>query len=120
MDATVIKSFISDFGDNIYHQFTIGLVLPVEEPTAASIKAFSAYPNPANTNFTAEFSLPLNTMAQLSVMNVMGQAMIRKNIRISEKVEKILLDVSPLENGIYFVVLESGNARQSRKLIVRH
>ncbi|MEI6576371.1 MAG: T9SS type A sorting domain-containing protein [Bacteroidota bacterium] len=120
MDNNVVKNFNSDFGDNIYFQFTVGFVLPVEETPLAKINSFEVYPNPANTDFTAAISVPQHCTAHIKVMNMLGQTVKQLNVIANDSLERFRMDGSTLPDGIYFVVLEAGNQQQTRKLVIKH
>ena len=120
LDGIAIKTFNPDFGDNIYHQFTIGLVLPVEEINAAVIKKFSVYPNPATDNFVVEFSLPIHALAHLSVVNLLGQTLMQQDVKVSQETEVFPMNASGLKEGFYFVVLETTEQKQTKKLVIKH
>jgi hypothetical protein len=79
---------------------------------------FSVYPNPASEELIisakkniGEFSFELFDIAGREVFSA------KKNANA-----KIIVDVSPLENGIYFLNAEIDNGRQfsSKKIIVQH
>lgn len=114
--ANVIN-FNSDFGDNIYQQFTIGYVLPVIGP-GATIKNFNVYPNPASDLITTEFSMPLNSIVKLNVVNVLGEIVMSEEVRVTQGIEKYVLDVSKVESGIYYIMAESNGAREAKKILI--
>ena len=120
LDTLVVKSFNPDFGDNVFHQFTIGLVLPVAELPKPLIHSFEVYPNPSTGNFVAEFSLPLQSRAELKVVNILGQTLIQQDVMVTQDLEKFTMDGSNLDDGFYFVVLQTGDQRQTRKVVIRH
>lgn len=114
----IIKSFNTDFGDNIYYQFTVGFAVDVPEPQVNSIDNFNVYPNPAGDAFATEFSLPTGSHAVVSVMNPLGETVLREEVEVSEPVEKIYFDSGNFANGIYFVSVQSQNVKQVRKLVI--
>ncbi|HKR03334.1 MAG TPA: peptide-N-glycosidase F-related protein [Bacteroidia bacterium] len=116
--GSVLKTFNSDFGDNIYQQFTVNYSLPVNEVTADAIENLKVYPNPAGDIFTAEFSLPLQATAKIKLINVLGKELLSETIVVSETVEKIRMDITTIETGIYFVVVETGNQQKMQKLVI--
>jgi len=116
--GAVLKVFNPDFGDNIYQQFTVNYVLPVNEVTVNSIENLNIYPNPAGDIFTVEFSLPLNAKAKIKLINILGKELLTETVIVSDEVEKIKLDATGIEPGIYFVLLEAGNQQKVQKLVI--
>ncbi len=117
-NGAIIKTFNPDFGDNIYQQFTVTYALPVEEPLVEEPGDFAVFPNPASEAFRAVFSLPLHAHAIIRLLNVLGQELQTEQVEVSQPVERLDMDVSAVENGIYYVMLESGPYRVIRKLVV--
>jgi len=115
--GAVEMSFNSDFGDNIYQQFTVGYVLPVPEINAP-INSFQVFPNPASDILNTEFSMPLNSKLKIRLMNVLGSQILSETVTATQPVEKFELDVSNVESGIYYVIAESGTYREVRKVVI--
>jgi hypothetical protein len=116
--GSILKMFNSDFGDNIYQQFTVNYALPVNEVTVNAIENLNVYPNPAGDFFTAEFSLPMHAEAKIKLLNVLGEEIHTETLEVSDTVEKIKIDVSGVENGIYFVMVEAGGHSKIQKLVI--
>ncbi|MEO5569672.1 MAG: peptide-N-glycosidase F-related protein [Bacteroidia bacterium] len=114
----MVKNFNSDFGDNIYQQFTVNYALPVNELTDAAIHELAIYPNPASDIFVAEFSLPLQAHAEIKVMNMLGQQVISQPLTVTQDVEKVSIDISTLSEGSYYVSLETGTSKVTKKLMI--
>ena len=78
-------------------------------------------PNPANTIANIRFTLPIDASYTLSLYSSEGRflkVISSTNTPISKGEHIISLDVSTLENGVYFYVLESGEYSSTRKLHV--
>lgn len=79
----------------------------------------NAYPNPASTSFSLEYSGNVTGSAKLVVQNLIG-------IKVREEVlagtnDKSSVDVSGLPDGIYLYSLEvEGKMISTKKLVVRH
>ena len=116
--GAVLKNFNPDFGNGFIQQFTVGFALPVSETVVTAIESFMIYPNPADNNVSASFSLPSNTSAKLSLMNMLGEAMATETIKVTNDVEKINFDITRFSNGAYFMLLEAGNFHKAQKLII--
>jgi hypothetical protein len=116
--GTVLKTFNPDFGDNIYEQFTVDISLPVKEAEVNSIRNLHIYPNPAGDLFYAEFSLPPYAKAKLKLVNLLGEVIKTETYLAKQPLEKVSMDISDVESGIYFVVIESGSQSMTQKLVV--
>ena len=77
------------------------------------------YPNPFNPSTTIKYSVPEISFINLSVYNLLGE-------RVAELVNKTLgageyktdFDATELPSGVYFAKLESGNHKQTIKMIL--
>ncbi|MFY7734492.1 MAG: T9SS type A sorting domain-containing protein [Bacteroidia bacterium] len=70
------------------------------------------YPIPANNYLTIEQSSNVNT--QISLINILGEVVLNKQIHYSENI-----DLSGLSKGIYFLSLENSNGKAIQKIIIQ-
>lgn len=70
------------------------------------------YPNPASNMLNLNSN---ETIDQIRIMNVIGQDVLVSTPRAN----KAVLDISSLENGVYFVSVEAGNQKTVKKLTVK-
>jgi hypothetical protein len=77
------------------------------------------WPNPVRTTSRVELTLPQRTRVRLSVVDVQGRVVCRlaDGPRDAGR-STFLLDASALRPGLYFVRLDAGRARVSRRLVV--
>ncbi|RLD52913.1 MAG: hypothetical protein DRJ05_16990, partial [Bacteroidetes bacterium] len=100
---------------NVNFVSTVG----VEENNFDNIYLSSAYPNPASTFVSLDYDLKDMNGAKLVVYNLLGSAV--KDIQITEDIGKIKMDVTDLDEGIYFYSLLVDNKTvKTQKLVVRH
>lgn len=116
--GNITKIFNNDFGDNIYQQFSVNYSLPVTEPVVESIDNLLVYPNPAGDQFTAMFSLPMQSVAKVRLMNVLGEELLSETVVVTQAVEKVAMEMGVIENGMYYVVVESGGKSRMQKLVI--
>ena len=115
--GTTLKTFNPDFGDNINYQFTVNYALPVAE--LSTEKPFmKIFLNPVMNNIVAEIHSARYSETEISLLNTMGQKVKRENIRLAQPVEKIILDVSLLSPGIYFLRMKLENFQDVQKIVV--
>ena len=115
--GAIIKTFNPDFGDNIYQQFTVNFTLPVPEIQNGE-GTLKVFPNPAHDLLTAEFSLPVYGQARLQLLNMLGQVLISQDIVASQIMEKSVMDVSTLSQGVYYVSLQAGEEKRVQKVVI--
>ena len=77
---------------------------------------FEVYPNPANEvlNITFENDLDFEKM-NLSMANILGQVVYRNQNQFNHQVQ---IDVSGMNTGMYFLILEKGKSKVVRKVVV--
>ena len=77
------------------------------------------FPNPFNPTTTIRFALSERAMADLSVYNILGQAV---KTLVSGDLDPgeydVTLDATDLPTGVYFYRLTAGTFAQSRKLVI--
>jgi hypothetical protein len=78
---------------------------------------FSIMPNPNNGIFKIAFHASENTESNLLVMNNIGQIVTMRQFMSGTGNQEISINLSHLERGFYFVMLETGNQRKVKKLL---
>ena len=119
-NGAILKTFNPDFGDHIYQQFTVNYSLPVPEIKGEILSELQVYPDPANDFIRCEFSMPLHSKASIRIMNMLGQTLMTEQVIVSQSIEKVFMDVSHLQNGMYYAVLSNGEQKVIRKWVVAH
>lgn len=117
--GAIVKQYNSDFGDNIHQEFTVNYTLPVEE-IEGNISNLVVAPNPAKDEVNVYYSMSLAANATLEIMNVTGQVMLSQEVFASDTMNRVPVDISTLSEGVYYVVLRSGDSRMMQKLVVTH
>lgn len=78
---------------------------------------FNIYPNPVSTLLTVKAGKNLESNENIVIYNLLGEKV--KEIMFSQEKEEI--NVSDLENGIYFIQIESANTiLRKEKIVVSH
>jgi hypothetical protein len=91
-------------------------VVPISSIDALSMEAFIVYPNPVADRLTIESQLSLNSKAYLTIYNLQGQTILRQQLIVNKSV----VDVSSLANGIYiYEVFGTKSNNQRGKIIVK-
>ncbi len=80
-------------------------------------KSIQVYPNPGTGNFTVDFDEQVTSKYELNVINCLGQTVDTKTNKTSSKTT---LDLSGLENGVYFIEVKSEDKTVATKKIIVH
>ncbi|MBQ6771664.1 MAG: T9SS type A sorting domain-containing protein [Bacteroidales bacterium] len=107
-DETHVYIVIAVFDDGCERASEPLSVTVLWDAVQEHVKEAKVYPNPANNLLHVEGA----RLAQVEVFNIMGQSV----LRICENFEDI--DISRLQNGIYFVCLKTNDGEKSVKLVV--
>jgi hypothetical protein len=77
------------------------------------------YPNPFNPSTTIKFSLPQRSEIKLTLYNMLGQKIDEIFNRVMEAgTYEYLYDAGGLSSGVYIYVIEAGDLRLSKKMIL--
>jgi len=81
--------------------------------------SLNIYPNPATKNVSIEFVLEDDELGSITVYNAVGQVVLRENMnKMNAGNKKYSLDVTSLNEGLYFVTIKVGNNTLTRKISV--
>jgi len=76
------------------------------------------FPNPTSGNVSVKITSPVSGNAVITVVNTLGQLVVKKNTVLNGGNNVVDLNVSELPSGIYSVNIESSNGTFSKKLTV--
>jgi hypothetical protein len=83
--------------------------------------AFQVYPNPSQDQFIVSYNLNSRSAVRISLLDVLGK---EQRLLVNETqnagVQKVMVNVSALPAGIYFVNIRCGNTSQVEKISVVH
>jgi hypothetical protein len=83
----------------------------------ANNKNISVYPNPGNGKFTLNIDEATYDKLDLKVFNCLGQTV---DAKINKGTYKTTLDLSDLENGVYFIEIKDEDKTVNTKKVVIH
>jgi PKD repeat protein len=75
------------------------------------------FPNPTTGQFTVEFNHEAG-QTEIQVLNILGEIVFLRNLDVTAD-SKLNIDLSDLNNGIYFARIKSGHTELIRKIIVK-
>jgi hypothetical protein len=113
----IIKNFGSDFGGEVYCQFTVGLTNETDDLKGRNEEIF-IIPNPAEDMVEISFNLRYSEAGTIDVFDVTGRTVYTSNFDKCIAGTKSI-DVSSMNPGIYFVTVKTGKTILTSRLIVR-
>jgi hypothetical protein len=96
--------------------FTTGSPVGIEKFNSGS--QVSIYPNPAKNYLNIEISNETNGIANVSIMNMVGQEVFMENINLNSGLTVKQLNTAGLSNGIYFIKVTNNGSIITRKLVI--
>ncbi|MGB1038032.1 MAG: PKD domain-containing protein [Bacteroidia bacterium] len=84
-----------------------------------SFKSVSVYPNPTSGNVTLAVNALVSDDIDIRVMNSLGQEVVNSHKRVYTGENKIKVDLSDQQAGLYFVNLRLGNQTKSIRVLVK-
>lgn len=98
---------------------TVTTLSTTDQPISRQFRLLPAFPNPFNSRTLIRYHLPTTTNLELSLFNLLGQ---KVTVLFSGKQtageHSIGLDGRDLSSGIYFVIMETGDFRQSCRILL--
>ena len=116
--GSILKSFGADFGQQIYQQFTVGLTDGVNDYIMSDKSTLNVYPNPTDGHVYIDVNLSSKKDGTVEIYNVLGKKIYDYAFK-SLTAESIEADLSNFGNGVYFVILKSGNEMITKKLVIQ-
>jgi hypothetical protein len=77
-------------------------------------------PNPAIDQINLEFFTAKSAITNLNVIDVIGKTVVSKELISNIGINKNIIDISKLANGVYLLNLQSEGKSQSKKFVVNH
>jgi hypothetical protein len=80
-----------------------------------SLTKLKIYPNPAQSMVNVSFNLQNDESVKLNVTDLQGKVVYETSLHLSTGQYNKTLDVSHLDNGLYFMTIETSNNRMVKK-----
>ena len=113
----IVNTSSSAFRSSELTEFTEGNI-NVEKLNSSS--DFLLFPNPAQEILNLNFISDENSLAEVTVVDLMGKVIEIKNVNTVDGLNSVEMSTSHLENGIYILRLSNGDESQVRKFVVKH
>ena len=79
----------------------------------------SLYPNPANDQLTVSLTSDANQTSHISIIDMLGHTVLSTESELSEGDNKVEIDLSTLQNGVYFVEVICNGEKSIQKLVIQ-
>jgi len=110
--ASWLKSFNSDFGTNIIHQFTVG---GAQKTTSIVQKNnWDIYPNPTTNTLTIEGVSDEKT--KLTLQDNLGKIIFERKIA-TPGFNSETINLEQFENGVYFIKISNSKEEITKKVV---
>lgn len=116
LTGSILKNFNSDFGGQIYTQFTVGLTNEIDEYVLTNELEFNVYPNPTNGHAYVNVNFTERNDGVIEITNVLGTK-IYTHTFTGLTAEGLDIDLSNYTTGTYFVTLRTNNNTVTKKLL---
>lgn len=99
-----------------------------EQPIATSIQEdltndaseLVAYPNPATEHITINFKSTQSEKAAISILDISSRKVAAYDITTQVGNNNVNVDLPKLENGVYFLILDKGEERINKKIVIKN
>jgi hypothetical protein len=114
---TTLKTFATDFGNEIYQQFNVGNFAGVPEVHGGDVK-LDVFPNPAPKKFTVVIAEPYPQDLIVAIYDILGNE-VYKAYRKEVTTDNISVDLGDQASGTYIVRIVSESGVTSKKVIIK-
>lgn len=125
-DTNIVGSYLPTrigFIENLYADIDFQIVRPdnvgLDDPQDAAQQQLSLYPNPTQGALQMEFDLQQSAPTTIQVFNLLGEQVESHALGVRPRGQQThRMDMSHLDEGIYFIQVQSGRQRLTQKLQV--
>jgi hypothetical protein len=118
-------SFFLDLSDNTWYYTTSTPVVRMNfDPTvnlyeiSSEISEVKIYPNPATTETTFEYTLANSSDVVITLSDLSGKEVSKMTLNnVPSGLNSTHLNCNSLQNGVYYVTIDSNGSKLTRKLI---
>ena len=87
--------------------------------TPSRVTLHQNYPNPFNPSTTIRFAVPVRTVVQLTVWNMLGQRVaVLQDGDLDAGQHETILDARGLASGVYFYRIQAGSFTETKRLLL--
>lgn len=111
----MMKVFPTDFGRQLYFQFMTGMYNSVDKPEV--FNRIEIYPNPSTGIFSFDFMLSESQNTVITIFDITGKQVYESAIE-NVFTDAVKIDLSSLQNGIYFARIKTREGYINKRLII--
>ncbi len=113
----MIVQGIGDFGSKVENEFYASDGTGIEEMTAEA--TVNIYPNPLSSNATILINVPHAEIMTANVYNLVGEIVMTLDEKLLQSGENLIdFNANSLSNGLYFVSINAGNKKITKKITI--
>jgi hypothetical protein len=114
-----IYQFRPDFGTQLDLYFTVGYTLNTALTLPNITQDIALFPNPTDGQFDLELVNFMGEKVEIAITNIYGQTVRSETIQLANNEQEIRkYDLSGLQSGTYFVLVQSNSGRTVRKIVL--
>lgn len=83
----------------------------------SNIHNINLFPNPSRDQMNVSFTSAVNDKLNLKIYNALGQTVLSDNKNVTQGNNDFIFNISELQKGVYFMMLENGNEKKQVKII---
>lgn len=115
-DGAVWKLYFTEFGGMANGKYTFIQEEVSSEGVEETTKAFlSVYPNPATSHISAVYDIDGPT--RIAIYNMVGQEVYAETVDNNNQLNKHVIDVQNLPQGVYNMLISNGQKNQTTKFV---
>ncbi len=116
LSGALVKTFPTDFGREIYQQFTCGYLLNTTELEASS--AIQVYPNPTSGMVNFDLNFSKSTAVIINIMDATGKVVYKKQLKnVLDK--NMQFDMSSYAPGVYHATIQFDNGLVNKMFVLQ-
>ncbi|MBS1657958.1 MAG: T9SS type A sorting domain-containing protein [Bacteroidetes bacterium] len=116
-NGNMVKNFGSDFGGEIYSQFTVGYYVHAEELPQVTAPDLTVYPNPTDGEVWADLYLPVREEAQVLITDLAGRPVYSEDLH-DVLSRGFIFDLSDESPGLYLLQVRLKDQVLMRKILL--
>lgn len=112
------KGFLTD-GAQTFSLILTGSELTLGNEVQNATYGFMSWPNPATNELNFKYNAINNFDAKVSLVDVQGRVVYKNTLTTFDQIVSGKINTSEYANGLYFLNIEQGDAKLSKKIIIK-
>ncbi|HEY1037839.1 MAG TPA: peptide-N-glycosidase F-related protein [Bacteroidia bacterium] len=117
--GAVLKTFNSDFGGQVYQQFTVAPpIVGQKDYIFTSVNTLNVFPTPGNGNITINVDMNKRQNGSIEITDLLGKVVYTYSF-INQVAESIDVNLSNATGGVYIVKLKTDSDILTKRIIIQ-